>query len=68
MNVLGDSFGAGVIAHLCRFDLAGTDKLLDNEIILNFDDIELAEVETKVDQEENIDPENYEYSTISERK
>ena len=69
VNVLGDSFGAGVIAYLCRYDLAGTDKLLDNEIVLNYDDIELEDVETKVtDQEETVEIENYEYSTISERK
>ena len=58
-----------MIAYLCRYDLAGTDKLLDNEIVLNYDDIELEDVETKVtDQEETVEIENYEYSTISERK
>ena len=63
VNVLGDSFGAGVIAHLCRFDLAGTDKLLDHEAEFSIRDsgIEMKTVEKTVKEYDN---KSCEYSSI----
>jgi len=45
VNVLGDCFGAGVVAHLSRKELAEMDRLQG---------LELNEVEAKPSPEENL--------------
>ncbi|KAL3882278.1 hypothetical protein ACJMK2_028640 [Sinanodonta woodiana] len=52
VNVLGDSYGAGVIAHLSRFELAAMDHAHDYQIELNMVEKEPHDLD-KITEDEN---------------
>ncbi|KAK3578882.1 hypothetical protein CHS0354_010248 [Potamilus streckersoni] len=63
VNVLGDSYGAGVIAHMSRFELAAMDHVQDYQIELNSIEKELQDLDQMTDNENKpIKEENNVYS------